>query len=264
MTATVTSADGTTIAFDRYGAGPALVLVHGACTDRTHPTLAAVATALAPWFTVFNYDRRGRGTSGNNTPYAVARELDDLAAVITAAGGSALVFGGSSGAALALRAAAGNPAIAKLAVWEPPFHVDGTAPHLPDDFAVRLADLVAQGRRSDAVELFLVAAADVPGETVKAMRTQASWPATEALAHTLAYEAAVLGPGNALPADQLTATTQPTLVLNGANSPPWMINAGETVARSMPCAVHRMLANQAHNVTPEAITPELLEFFIAA
>jgi pimeloyl-ACP methyl ester carboxylesterase len=139
-----------------------------AFTDRTHPTLAAVAAALAPWFTVFNYDRRGRGDSGDNPSYAVARELEDLAAVITATGGTALVFGGSSGAALALRAAAHSPAIVKLAVWEPPFHVDSSAPYLPDDFAARLAELVEQGRRADAVELFMVAAAEIPAATVGA------------------------------------------------------------------------------------------------
>jgi len=263
LTGTVVSADGTEIVFDRCGAGPAVVLVHGAFTDRTHPTLAGVAATLAPWFTVFNYDRRGRGASGDNQPYAVSRELEDLDAVIAAAGGSAHVFGGSSGAALALRAAARNPAIAKLAVWEPPFHVDAGAPHLPDDFAVRLADLVAHGRRADAVELFLVAAAEVPAEAVTAMRADASWPAMEAIAHTLAYEATVLGPGNALPVDRLATVTQPTLVLNGAAGPAWMTNAGQAVVRTVPHAVRRILAGQTHNVAADALAPELLEFFVA-
>jgi len=264
MSETTTSADGTVIAFDRCGAGPAVVLVHGAFTDRAHPTLAGVAAALAPWFTVFNYDRRGRGASGDTSSYAVSREVEDLAAVIAAAGGSALVFGGSSGAALALRAAAGNPAIVKLAVWEPPYHVDDGAPHLPDDFAERLADLVDQGRRADAVELFMVAAAEVPAGAVAAMRGEPAWPATEALAHTLAYEAAVMGPGNALPVDLLAAIDQPTLVLTGGNSPAWMTNAGKEVAARVPRAVCRILDNQTHNVTPEALAPEILEFFVAA
>jgi pimeloyl-ACP methyl ester carboxylesterase len=264
VTETITSADGTVIAFDRCGTGPAVVLVHGAFTDRTHPTLASVANALAPWFTVFNYDRRGRGASGDTAPYAMERELEDLAAVITAAGGSAMVFGGSSGAALALEAGARNPAVAKLAVWEPPYHVDEGAPYLPDDFAARLAELVEQGRRADAVELFMVAAAEVPAEAVAAMRVDPSWPAAEAIAHTLAYEAAVMGPGNALPTERLAAITQPTLVLNGENSPAWMTNAGKAVAGTVPHAVHRILEDQAHNVAPEALVPEFLEFFIAA
>ncbi|MFC7587642.1 alpha/beta fold hydrolase [Nonomuraea antimicrobica] len=127
----VKSADGTLIAFDRHGRGPAVVLVQGAFMDRRHPLMTAIATGLARWFTVYAYDRRGRGGSGDTPPYAVEREIEDLAAVIEAAGGSAMVFGGSSGAALALEAAAVSPAVSKLAVWEPPYHVDDGAPALP-------------------------------------------------------------------------------------------------------------------------------------
>jgi pimeloyl-ACP methyl ester carboxylesterase len=271
-TGRVTSADGTTIVFDSSGGdsssdssggGPVIILVHGAFTGRTHPTLSGVAAALAPWFTVFNYDRRGRGGSGDTHPYAVEREIEDLAALIEAAGGSAMVFGGSSGSGLALAAAARNPAISKLAVWEPPYHVDDSAPALPDDFAARLGALVTAGRRGDAVELFMVAAAEMPPAAVAAMRLQPSWPDAEAVAHTLAYEAAVMGPGNALPAGRLAAITQPTLVLTGGNSPAWMTGAGKAVAATIPGAVHRVLDGQTHNVSPEALAPELLEFFTA-
>jgi pimeloyl-ACP methyl ester carboxylesterase len=261
-TGRVTSADGATIVFDRSGAGPAIILVHGAFTDRAHPILAGVAATLAPWFTVFNYDRRGRGDSGNRQPYAVGREIDDLAALIEIAGGSAMVFGGSSGAALALETAARNPAISKLAVWEPPYHVDRSAPELTHDFAARLDALVKEGRRADAVEVYLMEAAEVPREAVAAMRLQPSWADVEAVAHTLAYEAAVMGPGNALPARRLAAITQPTLVLTGENSPAWMANAGKAVARTIPGAIHRVLEGQTHNVSPAALAPELLEFFI--
>ncbi|MEV0379855.1 alpha/beta fold hydrolase [Nonomuraea sp. NPDC050643] len=260
----LTSADGTALACDRYGEGPAVVLVQGAFADRRHPQMTAIATALAPWFTVYSYDRRGRGGSGDTPPYAVGREIEDLAAVVVAAGGSAMVFGGSSGAALALEAAAVNPAIVKLAVWEPPYHVDDSAPALPGDFARRLGDLVAAGRRAEAVERFMVEAAEVPAAVVAGMRADPSWPAIEAVAHTLAYEAAVLGPGNALPADRLAAITRPTLVLNGELSPAWMANAGAAVAAAVPGAVRRVLEGQAHNVAPEALVPELLEFFVAA
>jgi pimeloyl-ACP methyl ester carboxylesterase len=287
-TGRVTSADGTTIVFDSSGGGSSgggssgggspgggspgggssgggavIILVHGAFTGRAHPTLSAVAAALAPWFTVFNYDRRGRGGSGDTQPYAVEREIEDLAALVEAAGGSAMVFGGSSGSGLALSAAARNPAISKLAVWEPPYHVDDSAPALPDDFAARLGALVTAGRRGDAVELFMVAAAEMPPAAVAAMRLQPSWPDAEAVAHTLAYEAAVMGPGNALPAGRLAAITQPTLVLTGGNSPAWMTGAGKAVAATIPGAVHRVLGGQAHNVSPEALAPELLEFFTA-
>jgi len=257
----VTSADGTLITFDRSGAGPVIILVHGAFTDRTHPILADVAAALAPWFTVINYDRRGRGDSGDTGPYAVERELEDLTALIEAAGEMAMVFGGSSGAGLALLAAPGNRAISKLAVWEPPYHVDKSAPALPRDFAAQLENLVSCDRRGDAAELFMTKAAQAPAEAVAAMRLEPSWAQTEAVAHTLAYDAAVMGPGNALPVDRLAAIAQPTLVLTGGMSPAWLANAGKAVAEAIPAAALRVLDGQMHNVSPAALAPELLEFF---
>jgi pimeloyl-ACP methyl ester carboxylesterase len=260
----VTSADGTEIAFDRSGSGAAVILVHGAFTGRRHPIMSGVAAALAPWFTVYNYDRRGRGSSGDSQPYAVDREIEDLAALAEAAGRPAMVFGGSSGAALALEAAQRVPAsISRVAVWEPPYHVDDRAPALPGDFAARLGALVREGRRGDAVELFIVAAAGAPAEGVAAMRRDPSWSEAEAAAHTLAYEAAVMGPGNALPADRLAEITQATLVLTGDRSPAWMISAGRAVAAAIPGALYRVLEGQTHNVAPEAVAPELLEFFTA-
>lgn len=262
-TGQVTSADGTSIVYDRRGEGPALILVHGAFTDRTHPTLYGVATALAPWFTTYNYDRRGRGGSGDTPPYAPEREVEDLLALVATAGGTAMVFGGSSGAALALRAAR-DPAITRLALWEPPYHVDPSAPALPRDFAARLETLVARNRRAEAVERFMIDAAEVPPDVVTEMRADPSWPEMERLAHTLAYEAAVLGPGNALPVDLLTRITTPALVLTGEASRPWMISAGKAVATTLPNAVYRTLENQTHNVSPKALAPELLEFFIIA
>ena len=259
----VTSADGTSIGFDRSGAGPAVILVHGAFTGRAHPILSEVAAILARWFTVFDYDRRGRGDSGDTQPYAVQREVEDLAALVEMAGGSAMAFGGSSGAGLVLRAAVQNPAITKLAVWEPPYHVDESAPRLAPDFAARLDAMIRKGRRADAVELFMVEAAAVPVEAVAAMRREPSWPATEAVAHTLSYEAAIMGPGNALPVGLLASITQPVLVLTGGSSPAWMTKAGQAVAGSIPGAVHRVLDGQTHNVSPAALVPELLEFFTA-
>lgn len=260
-TGQVTSADGTPIVFDRSGAGPVIILVHGAFTGRAHPVLSDVAAALAPWFTVVNYDRRGRGDSGDTQPYAVERELEDLTALLEIAGGPAMVFGGSSGAGLALQAAPRERAISKLAVWEPPYHVDDSAPRLPHDFAARLDALVRKGRRAAAVELFMMEAAGATAEAVAAMRLQPSWSQAEAVAHTLAYEAAVMGPGNTLPAARLAAITQPTLVLTGGNSPAWITNAGKAVAGTIPAAAHRVLEGQTHNVSPKALAPELLEFF---
>jgi pimeloyl-ACP methyl ester carboxylesterase len=263
QTDTVTSADGTAIVLDQSGAGPAVILVQGALMDRADPVMSGLGAGLSRWFTVFSYDRRGHGDSGDTPPYAVERETEDLAAVIAAAGGSVALFGGSSGAALALRAAAGNPAISRLALWEPPYHVDSSAPKLPLDFAVQLDRLVKAGRRGDAVELFMVKAVQAPPEAVAGMRAQQFWPAMEAAAQTLAYEAHVMGPDNALPADLLARVTQPTLVLNGGDSPGWMGSAGKAVADAIPGAIRRVLEGQAHNVAPQAIVPELLEFFVA-
>ena len=199
----VRSADGTTLAFDRSGEGPAVILVHGAFTDRTHPLVAAVAAHLAPWFTVLNYDRRGRGASGDTLPYAVEREVEDLAALVDAAGGSAMVFGGSSGAGLVAEAASRLSAIAAIALWEPPYHLSDGAPDVPDDFGAQLDRLVAAGRRGEAVARFMTEAAEVPAAVVAALRAELSWAELEAMAHTLAREAAVMGPGNALPAARL-------------------------------------------------------------
>jgi pimeloyl-ACP methyl ester carboxylesterase len=262
-TGRVTSADGTSIVFDRSGAGPVIILVHGAFTGRAHPILSDVAAVLTPWFTVVNYDRRGRGDSGDTQPYAVEREIEDLTALVEIADGPVMVFGGSSGAGLALQAAARNLAVSKLAVWEPLYHVDQSAPRLSHDFAARLEALVRKGQRADAVELFMVEAAQVPVEAVAAMRLEPSWSDAEAVAHTLAYEAAVMGPGNALPAGRLAALTQPTLVLTGGNSPAWITNAGKAVAGTIPAAIHRVLKGQTHNVSPIVLAPELLEFFTA-
>jgi pimeloyl-ACP methyl ester carboxylesterase len=261
---TVTSADGTVIVFDQSGVGPAVILVPGALMNRADPILSAVAAGLSRWFTVFSYDRRGRGDSGDTRPYAVEREAEDLAALIAAAGGSAAVFGGSSGAALALRAAVRNPAISRLALWEPPYHVDGTAPRLPHDFAEELDGLVSAGRPADALELFMVKAVQATPEAVAGMRAQPVWPAMEAAAQTLAYEALVMGQDNALPAALLARITQPTLVLSGGDSPAWMGRSAKAVAEAIPGAVHRVLEAQAHDVSPQAIVPELLEFFVAA
>ncbi|MFD0660559.1 alpha/beta fold hydrolase [Thermocatellispora tengchongensis] len=199
--------------------------------------------------------------SGDTRPYSVQREIEDLSAVIAAAGGSAMVFGGSSGAALALAAAARTRAITRLALWEPPYHVDPTAPPLPADLAARLAALAETGRRAEALELFLTRAAEVPAAVVAAMRADPSWPAMEGLAHTLAYEAEVMGPGNPLPARTAASLGVPVLVLNGGASPAWMRNAGTALARTIPGAAHRVLDGEAHNVSPNALAPELLEFF---
>ena len=259
---TVTSADGTVIAVGQSGAGPAVVLVQGALNNRADPVMSGLAAGLSRRLTVFSYDRRGRGDSGDTQPYAVEREIEDLTAVLALAAGPVAVFGGSSGAGLALRAAAWHPAVTRLALWEPPYHVDATAPRLPGDFAEELDRLATAGRGGDAVELFLVRAAQLRPEDVAAMRAHPSWTGLAATARSLAYEARVMGPGNALPGELLAGITQPALVLNGGASPAWMRRAGQAVADAMPAAVRQVLEGQTHAVAPDVIVPVLLEFLV--
>jgi pimeloyl-ACP methyl ester carboxylesterase len=262
---TVRSKDGTSIAFDRLGTGPALILVGGAFQYRAiDPRTAEIAELLAARFTVVHYDRRGRGDSGDTAPYAKEREIEDLDALINEAGGSAFVFGMSSGAALTLDAVARGLAIPKLAVYEPPFIVDDTRPPAPEDYLARFNELVATGRRGDAVALFLTQGAGVPAEVVAQMREQPFWPAFEAVAHTLPYEASFMEgttSGKPLPAERWAAVTIPALVLDGGASPAWMRHAAQALADVLPNAQRRTLEGQQHDVAPEALVPVLMEFF---
>ena len=255
---TVISKDGTTIAFDRSGKGPAIIVVGGALSDRT--AAAPVAALLAPHFTVFAYDRRGVGSSGDTAPYAVGREIEDLEALIKEAGGSAAVFGHSSGAALALEAAAHGLAITRLALYEPPFIVDDSRPHPPEDFAAQLAELVASGRRGDAVALFMTKGVDLPADAVAQMRNAPMWPALEAMAHTLVYNIMIMGDFS-VPAERVGSVTIPTLVLDGGESPAWARHAVQAVVDTLPNAQRRTLKGQTHGAAPEILAPVLEEFF---
>ena len=238
---TVASADGTTIAYDRHGDGPPLVTAAGAFCARL--TTDPLARALAERLTVLNYDRRGRGDSGDTAPYAVEREIDDLAALIGAAGGSAAVFGHSSGATLALKAAASGLPITHLVLYEPPFNPDGSFPRLPAGLAGELAGLVADGRRGEAVEL----------------RHAPFRPGLEAIAHTLAYDAAIIG-DRSLPAAMLATITIPALVITGEQSPPFLIGAARATAAALPAGQLAVLPGQTHDINPEATAPAIIGF----
>jgi pimeloyl-ACP methyl ester carboxylesterase len=263
---TVTSKDGTTIAYDQYGTGPAVILVTGALAVASQPGGDAFAQQLAPHFTVINYDRRGRGHSGDTLPYTVEREIEDIEALIDAAGGSAILSGFSSGAVLALEAANKLAAkVKKLAMYEPPFIVDDSHAPLPDDYVDQLNAAVATGRRGDAVEIFLTKAVGVPAEVVDQMRNdQQSWSAMEAVAHTIAYDGAIMGTtmsNKPLPAGKWPSASMPTLVVTGGNSEPFFHNGAKAVVGLLPNAQHRVLAGQDHNVSPAALVPLLVEFF---
>jgi pimeloyl-ACP methyl ester carboxylesterase len=255
---TVTSKDGTTIAFDRLGSGPPVVLVCGGSVARTAD--AAIAQELASDFTVFNYDRRGRGDSGDTLPYAIDREVEDIEAVIRAAGGSAFLWGSSSGAVLALIAAESVP-VTKLALWEPPFVPEGV-PRPPEDQVSQYETMIAEGRRSDAVEYFMTKVIGMPPEVVAGARSQPWWGATEALAHTLAYDARIMG-DYTIPNDLVASVKVPTLVIAGGADFPWMRQTAETLAAALPDGQVQILEGQGHDVDPGILAPVLSEFFNA-
>lgn len=250
---TVTSADGKRIAYDQSGEGPALILVLGAFNDRTAGV--PLAQTLNQRFTVINYDRRGRGASGDTATYAVEREFEDLDALIHQAGGSARVFGYSSGAILALRAAAHGLAISQLALYEPP-----PTGARAGELAPQLSELIAAGRRGDAVELFQTDAIGIPADVVARMRFAPFRPALEKMAQTLVYESMLL---RALPKELITSVRIPTLVLDGEASPEVMRQAARAVAQALPDSQYRTLKNQSHEIDPAVVRPVLEEFFLA-
>ena len=254
---TVVSADGTTIAFDQFGDGPPVIMTVGAFNTRS--VTEPLAKALASQFTVLNYDRRGRGDSGDTAPYAVEREIDDIAALIAAAGGSASVFGYSSGATLALKAAASGLPIRHLVLYEPPFNTDDSYPPLPAGFAAELADLVTAGKRGDAVELYQTQAVGIPEDVVAQMRHAPFQPALEAIAHTLAYDAAIIG-DRSLPAGMLATITIPALVITGEQSPQFLGNAARAAAGALPNGRLAILPGQTHDINPDATAPVMAAF----
>jgi pimeloyl-ACP methyl ester carboxylesterase len=258
---TVRSSDGTTIAFDQWGEGPPLIYVGGGLNDRSAG--APLGGLLASRFTVLSYDRRGRGASGDTAPYAVEREVEDLEALIAAAGGSAFVYGMSSGSVLPLEAAAQGLAITKLAIYEPPFFADEGQQRRARTYATKLTELLSAGRRGDALELFMTTVG-VPAEMIGQMRGTPMWSALEALAPSLAYDSAAMGYGSrggSLPTERLAAVATPALVLSGGASPAWMGEVAQRVAKSLPEGQYRCLEGQTHDVAPDALAPVLEEFF---
>jgi pimeloyl-ACP methyl ester carboxylesterase len=260
----VTSKDGTSIAYERMGRGPAVILVGGGLDDGSEN--APLAPELAEHFTVYNYARRGRGDSGDTLPYAVEREIEDIEALIAQAGASAHLYGVSTGGALALEAAAAGLAIDKLAVYEVPYNVAEDWPQRWREYVERLGTVLAEGRRGDALELFMRLAGS-SDEDVAGARSSPYWPGMEAIAHTLAYDAACLGDGHP-PTARLAKVTQPTLVATGGAHPPgaasWVLaldQAADAMAASIPQAQRRTIDGQGHVVDPKALAPVLDRFF---
>lgn len=261
---TVHSKDGTTIAFDAWGDGQPLIMVDGATAHRAvNPLPAEVAQLLGEEFRVYAYDRRGRGESGDTAPYAVEREIEDLAALIADAGAPALVCGFSSGAVLSLDAAAAGLPISRLALFEPPFVVDDGRPPLPADYVQQLDRCIADGRPGDAAEVFLTAGVNLPAEAVAGMRQSPFWAPFEAIAHTIAYDGRIMGTtmsGNPLPSDRWAALTIPTLVMYGKGTEPSLIAAAAAAAELLPTASLRAVEGEQHSVAADVLAPALRQF----
>jgi pimeloyl-ACP methyl ester carboxylesterase len=252
----ITSSDGTKIAFETTGNGPVVIIVGGAFNDRN--TGAPLAEVLSPQFTVVTYDRRGRGDSGDTAPYEVAKEVEDLRALINAVGGSASAYGISSGGCLILEAAAAGCSLEKLAMFEPPYKFD-QGPELAADFVKRLSELTAAGKRTELVEYFMTEAMRIPAQGLEHMRQMPMWPALEGIAHTLVYEGIIMG-DRSLP-DRIMSVKQPTLVLSSGASTPWLQHTAQKVGESLASGKHETVAGAPHDAAPEILAPVLIPFF---
>lgn len=264
----VTSKDGTRIAYEKVGSGPPVVLVDGAFVYRSpiDPWTPEFAGHLAETHTVYTFERRGRGKSGDTQPYAVQREIEDIGAVIEEAGGSAYVIGLSSGAVLSLDAAAAGLPITKLAVYEAPFIVDDTHAPRPADYVAVAQQLVDEGRKSDAIVHALTRTVFLPEEMVEGMRSQPFWPLMEAVGGTVPYDGRIMDglmSGKPLPTDRWSSATVPTLVLYGGASEQWMHNAAKALHAVLPNAVGiQSLEGQTHEIDAKVLTGVLQKYFV--
>lgn len=258
---TITSKDGTKIAYDKLGLGPSIILILGALNTRLSGS--QLAQTLSKHFTVINFDRRGRGNSGDTLPYTVEKEIEDMDALINEAGGSAYLYGHSSGAALALEAAEklGNK-VTGLALYEAPYNDDEQAKQAWGEYTEQLTNLLAANSRGDAVALFMKLVG-TPLEQIEGMRHAPFWQGLESIAPTLAYDhTAILGTDASVPIQLASRVTAPTLVMVGSASFSFMANTAEKLSEAIPHATLRTLENQTHEVNPEVLAQSLVEFFL--
>jgi pimeloyl-ACP methyl ester carboxylesterase len=261
----VTSKDGSRIAYDRSGSGPPVILVGGALGYRKFKKMEELAKLLARSCTVINYDRRGRGDSTEVKPFALEREIEDLETLIDAEGGSASLWGWSSGGALALRAAGAGIGVERVSVYEVPFVVTPGSDRPTPDYGERLEELVAAGDRSGAVKHFMRNAIGIPAPFVALMPLAPMWKGLKATAHTLPYDWAALGKhtmyGAPLDAEEWASVTMPTLVVYGAKSPALLQQGSRALAEVLPNAELRELEDVSHNIKMKVLAPVLTDFF---
>lgn len=258
----VISKDGTKIGFDKSGQGPAIIIVNGAMGFRAFYGDESLVAMLSNDFTVYVYDRRGRGESTDTKPYAVEREIEDIETLIDDAGGTSFLYGVSSGAALTLLAASrlGATKVPRLALYEPPYGSDSNQGKA--DFAAqkkKLNELIRDGKRGDAAAFFITSLG-TPPEALDGLRRSPDWPFMQSVEHTLSYDYAILGDG-AIPVDLAKTVTMPTLVMNGEKSFDFMRDAAETLRKVMPNARWETLKDQTHEVAPDVLAPILKTFF---
>jgi hypothetical protein len=262
--ATVISKDGTEIAYETWGQGPALIAVGGATCDRA--LLRPTAKAFGRYFATINYDRRGRGDSGDTAPYAVEREIEDIAALIDEVGGSAHLYGHSSGAGLVLHSLAAGLPVQKFILHDPPYSpADEWSQDAARAFAQNIRDLLGQDKPAEAIEMFL-SGTGLPDDMIDQMRDTPRWRGLIALAPTLAYDSAVMGDlekGGAIPEDLAARATQPGLVLVGSQSPSFMMDVSRRLAYLLRHGDHRVIEGQDHVVAPDILAPIVAEFLRA-
>lgn len=260
----VTSKDGTQIAYEKQGTGPAVIMVDGALGYRGLGFGQDLAKLLSQHFTVYTYDRRGRGESTNSKPFAVEREVEDIDALIKEAGGAAYVYGISSGACLALEAAIKlGDKIKKLALYEPPYNSAPNALHPWEEYRKNLSELVKADQRGDAVTLFMKFVG-TPPEMIEGMRNAPVWPMLEAVAPTLLYDAAEMGDDRTVPVERVSRIRSQTLVMDGGANlqfMPFMHASATALAKAIPHAKQQTLEGQTHDVKAEALAPVLVDFF---
>jgi len=267
---TVTSADGTTIAYSAWGDGALIIVIDGATAYRAvNPENEKLGELLADSFRVINYDRRGRGESGDTSPYAVEREFEDLAAIIAGPGEGrpATVFGWSSGGFLALNAAEAGVPVARLALFEPPAVVGDARPPLPADYVERLDAAIAAGKPGDAAELFLTAAVLMPPEFIEGMRGSEMWPGLEAVAPTISYDGRQVGDamsGEPLSTERWSGVGIPVLVMYGDATWPFLAAGARAVADVLPTATLRAVPGENHSTTADVLAPALSAFITEA
>jgi len=260
---TVVSKDGTKIAYDKSGKGRAVILIGGALMTRE--SWADLPKLLAGNFTVYAYDRRGRGDSGDTLPYALDRELEDIDALVTVAGESASLYGISSGGALALEAAIKlDGKTEKLAVYEVPYDSSIGGLNAWREFRAKLKEALDRQDRSEAIVQFLKFVGQ-PDESIENMKKMPMWQALEALAPTLAYDVEAIGKDRMISAEQLEKMTAPALILDGGASlehAPFMRTTANALAKGIMRAKHTVIEGQGHDVDAKAIAPVLTEFFL--